>query len=138
MNKVNLIGRLVREPETRYTNGDNSLCVCSYTLAVDRKFKKKDSKDQQADFIRCVAMGKSGEFAEKYFHKGLKIAVCGRIQTGSYTNKDGNKVYTTDVMVEEQEFVESKAASQQNNNSGNRNDGFMGENPIDSSELPFD
>jgi single-strand DNA-binding protein len=82
---------------------------------VDRKFKKKDSKDQQADFIRCVAMGKSGEFAEKYFHKGLKVAVCGRIQTGSYTNKDGNKVYTTDVVVEEQEFCESKNANQQNN-----------------------
>jgi single-strand DNA-binding protein len=110
---------------------------------VDRKFKKKDSKDQQADFIRCVAMGKSGEFAEKYFHKGLKVAVCGRIQTGSYTNKDGNKVYTTDVIVEEQEFCESKANQQSGNEQSTPSltpqnyDGFMSIPDGVDSELPF-
>lgn len=104
-----MIGRLTRDPEVRYTQGENSTAVARYTLAVDRKFKREG--DQTADFINCVAFGKNGEFAEKYMHKGTKICIIGRIQTGSYTNKDGVKVYTTDVVVEEHEFVESKNAS---------------------------
>ena len=116
MNKVILMGRLTRDPEIRYAQNENSTCIANYTLAVDRRFKRQ-GEEQTADFIRCVAMGKGGEFAEKYLHQGTKIVVEGRIQTGSYTNKDGNKVYTTDVMVESQEFAESKSASQQNGNS---------------------
>lgn len=109
MNKVIEIGRLVREPEIRYSQGASSTCIARYTLAVDRKFKQEGQ--QTADFINCIAFGKLGEFAEKYLHKGIKIAVTGRIQTGSYKNKDGNTVYTTDVVVEEQEFCESKSQS---------------------------
>lgn len=116
MNKVILMGRLTRDPEIRYAQNENSTCIANYTLAVDRKYKRQGD-EQTADFIRCVAMGKGGEFAEKYLHQGTKIVVEGRIQTGSYTNKDGQRVYTTDVMVESQEFAESKAASQQNGNS---------------------
>ena len=116
MNKVILMGRLTRDPEIRYAQNENSTCIANYTLAVDRRFKRQGD-EQTADFIRCVAMGKGGEFAEKYLHQGTKIVVEGRIQTGSYTNKDGQKVYTTDVFVESQEFAESKAASQQNVNS---------------------
>ena len=109
MNKVIMIGRLVKDPEIRYSQGTNTTCVARYTLAVDRKFKQEGQPN--ADFINCIAFGKLGEFAEKYLHKGVKIAVTGRIQTGSYTNKDGQKVYTTDVVVEEQEFCESKSQS---------------------------
>ena len=109
MNKVIEIGRLVREPEIRYSQGASSTCIARYTLAVDRKFKQEGQPS--ADFINCIAFGKLGEFAEKYLHKGTKIAVVGRIQTGSYKNKDGNTVYTTDVVVEEQEFCESKSQS---------------------------
>ena len=114
MNKVVLIGRLTRDPEVRYSNsqGGDQLAIARYTLAVDRRFARRDSSDQQtADFISCVAFGRNGEFAEKYLKQGTKIAVEGRIQTGSYTNKDGQKVYTTEVVVEEQEFAESKASS---------------------------
>ncbi len=111
MNKVILMGRLTRDPEIRYANNENSTCIANYTLAVDRKFKRQ-GEEQTADFIRCVAMGKGGEFAERYLYQGIKIVVEGRIQTGSYTNKDGQKVYTTDVFVESQEFAESKAASE--------------------------
>lgn len=118
MNKVILMGRLTRDPEVRYTQGDNAMAIARYTLAVDRRFSRNNGDEQTADFIGCVAFGRAGEFAEKYFRKGTKIAITGRIQTGSYTNKDGVKVYTTDVVVEEQEFAESK-------NSGN-NDGFSG------------
>lgn len=107
-----MTGRLVRDPDIRYSQGENASCIARYTLAVDRKYKRDN--EPTADFINCIAFGKLGEFAEKYLHKGTKIAVTGRIQTGSYTNKDGNKVYTTDVVVEEQEFCESK--SQQSNN----------------------
>ncbi len=107
------MGRLTRDPEVRYSSGDNQMAIARYTLAVDRRFNRNNS-DQTADFINCVAFGKSGEFAEKYFRKGMKIAVTGRIQTGSYTNKDGQKVYTTDVVIEDQEFAESKNASQNN------------------------
>lgn len=110
MNKVILMGRLTRDPEIRYSQGEQSTAVARYTLAVDRRFKR-DGDQQTADFIGCVAFGRQGEFAEKYLRKGIKIAVTGRIQTGSYTNRDGQKVYTTDVVVEDQEFAESKAAS---------------------------
>lgn len=110
MNKVILMGRLTRDPEVRYSQGENATAVARYTLAVDRRFKR-DNDQQTADFINCVAFGRAGEFAEKYFHKGIKIAITGRIQTGSYTNQEGQKVYTTDVVVEEQEFAESKAVS---------------------------
>ena len=109
MNKVIEIGRLTKEPEIRYSQGANTTCVARYTLAVDRKFKQEGQPT--ADFINCIAFGKLGEFAEKYLHKGIKIAVTGRIQTGSYKNKDGNTVYTTDVVVDEQEFCESKSQS---------------------------
>ena len=124
MNKVILMGRLTRDPEVRYTQGDNAMAIARYTLAVDRRFNRNNGDDQTADFIGCVAFGRAGEFAEKYFRKGTKIAVTGRIQTGSYTNKDGVKVYTTDVVVEEQEFAESKNASDNSGFSG----GFSGGN----------
>ena len=110
MNKVILMGRLTRDPEVRYSAGENSMAIARYTLAVDRRFSRRDG-EATADFIGCVAFGRSAEFAEKYFRQGLKVVVTGRIQTGSYTNKDGQKVYTTDVVVEDQEFAESKAAS---------------------------
>lgn len=113
MNKVILMGRLTRDPDVRYSQTANgSMAVARYTLAVDRRFKKDG--ETNADFISCVAFGKVGEFAEKYLHQGTKIVVEGRIQTGSYTNKDGNKVYTTDIYVENCEFAESKATSEQN------------------------
>lgn len=118
MNKVIITGRLTKEPEMRYSQtASGNMAIARYTLASDRKFKKDD--EQNADFINCIAFGKSGEFAEKYLHKGTKIAVVGRIQTGSYTNKDGNKVYTTDVVVEEQEFCESKNANNSNSQQSN-------------------
>ena len=109
MNKVILMGRLTRDPEVRYSAGDNSMAIARYTLAVDRRFRRDG--ESNADFIGCVAFGRSAEFAEKYLRQGTKIVVTGRIQTGSYTNRDGQKVYTTDVVVEDQEFAESKAAS---------------------------
>lgn len=107
LNKVILIGRLTKDPEIRTTKGDKPMTVARYALAVDRPYKK-DKDQQSADFISCLAFGKAAEFAEKYLHKGTKICISGRIQTGSYTNKDGVKVYTTDVIAETQEFVESK------------------------------
>ena len=118
MNKVILMGRLTRDPEVRYSSGDSSMAIARYTLAVDRRFRRNGDGEQTADFIGCVAFGKSAEFAERYFRQGLKIVVTGRIQTGSYTNKDGQKVYTTDVVVEDQEFAESKAASMSNGGGG--------------------
>lgn len=114
MNKVILMGRLTRDPEVRYSQGENSMAIARYTLAVDRRFRRNNDGEQTADFIGCVAFGKSAEFAERYFRQGLKVVVTGRIQTGSYTNKDGQKVYTTDVVVEDQEFAESKAVSDAN------------------------
>lgn len=140
MNKVILMGRLTKDPETRYSSGDNSKAVSRYTLAVDRKFKRDG--EPTADFINCVAFGRNGEFAEKYFQKGTKIAITGHIQTGSYTNRDGQKVYTTDVIIDEQEFAESKAASQQNQNTQPvpppaPNDGFMNIPSGIDEELPF-
>lgn len=104
MNIAILIGRLTKDAEVRYTNGENPMCIARYTLAVDRR-----TKENETDFIPCVAFGKNGEFAEKYFKKGMKVCVTGTIQTGNYTNKDGQKVYTTDVIVNNQEFAEKKA-----------------------------
>lgn len=117
MNKVILMGRLTREPDIRYTQGDNPMCVARYTLAVDRRFSRNNGDGNNADFISCVAFGRSGEFAERYLHKGTKVAVTGRLQTGSYTNRDGVKVYTTDVVIEDQEFAESKKAAAANGSS---------------------
>lgn len=135
MNKSILIGRLAADPEVRYSQGENSTCVARYRLAVDRRIKKDG--EQSADFIPCIAFGRAGEFAEKYFRKGMKIAVTGRIQTGSYTNKDGQKVYTTDVVVEEQEFCESKSSSTAPESAPQtNNDGFMSI-PDGLDELPF-
>ncbi len=146
MNKVILMGRLTRDPEIRYSQGEQATAVARYTLAVDRRFRR-DSDSQTADFIGCVAFGRQAEFAEKYFRKGTKIAVTGRIQTGSYTNREGQKVYTTDVVIEEQEFAESKAASAENgfhpmeadrpSPSNAVGDGFMNIPDGIDEELPF-
>ena len=111
MNKVILMGRLTRDPEVRYSQGEQPMAIARYSLAVDRRFNRNSQDGQTADFINCVAFGRNAEFAEKYLHQGTKIVAVGRIQTGSYTNRDGQKVYTTEVVVEEQEFAESKAAS---------------------------
>ena len=139
MNKVILMGRPTKNPEVRYSQGEKSTAIARYTLAVDRRFKRDG--DQTADFINCIAFGKSAEFAEKYFHKGTKVVVTGRIQTGSYTNKDGQKVYTTDVVVEDQEFAESKATSQQNQQNNSTpttdSDGFMNIPDGIDEEMPF-
>lgn len=113
MNKVILMGRLTRDPDVRATAGEKPMTYARYTLAVDRR-NKSENGEQTADFISCVSFGRSAEFAEKYFHQGIKIVIVGRIQTGSYTNKDGQKVYTTDIVVEEQEFAESKVAGNNN------------------------
>lgn len=107
MNKVILMGRLTRDPEVRYASGDN-LAIARYTLAVDRRFHRDG--EATADFINCVTFGRAAEFAEKYLRQGTKIVVSGRIQTGSYTNRDGHKIYTTEIVVEEQEFAEGKNA----------------------------
>lgn len=122
MNKVILMGRLTREPEVRYSQGEQSTAVARFTLAVDRRFKR-DGDQQTADFIGCVAFGRTGEFLERYCHQGTKLVVEGRIQTGSYTNKDGVRVYTTDVVVENAEFAESKAAA------GNNEGGYQAARP---------
>ena len=147
MNKVVLMGRLTGDPNVKYSNnGENQLCIARYTLAVDRRYKKDG--EPTADFIKCIAFGRAGEFAEKYFHKGIKIAIDGRIQTGSYQNRDGQTVYTTDVIVENQEFAESKAASDQNSQAAAvpqaepepqpDGDGFMNiPDNVDDSGLPF-
>lgn len=141
------MGRLVRDPEVRYSQGQNSMAVAKYILAVPRKFKKDG--EQKADFISCVTFGKPAEFAEKYLRQGTKVAITGRIQTGSYTNKDGQKVYTTDVVVEECEFAESKNANQNqkpensNRESGNSaygsapSDGFVSIPDYDAGDVPF-
>lgn len=124
MNKVILMGRLTRDPEIRYSQGATSMAVARWSLAVDRRFKKEG--EQNADFIQCVAFGKNGEFAEKYLHQGTKICMDGHIQTGSYTNRDGQKIYTTEVVVDSVEFAESKSA---NSNYGG---GYQGERPVPS------
>lgn len=142
MNKVIIMGRLTRDPDVRWTqqnSSQESMCIARYTIAVDRR-----GRDNGTDYISCVAFGKAGEFAEKYCRKGTKLAIVGRIQTGSYTNKDGVKVYTTDVVIEEQEFAESKAAAgQQGNGSAPASsndtygDGFMNIPDGIDEELPF-
>ena len=153
MNKVILMGRLTRDPEVRYSQGENSMAIARYTLAVDRRRGGNQQDGQTADFIGIVAFGRSGEFAEKYLKKGTKVVVTGRIQTGSYTNKDGVKVYTTDVVAEDQEFAESKNSSAgnggssfggdfSNNNNSNETpsaagDGFMNIPDGIDEELPF-
>ena len=130
MNKVILMGRLTRDPEVRYSQGESPLAIARYTLAVDRRQTRSNNGDEQtADFINCVAFGRTGEFAERYLHKGTKIAVTGRIQTGSYTNKDGVKVYTTEVVVEDHEFCESRnAAGNDGGFGGGFNGGYAGGN----------
>ena len=115
MNKVILCGRLTRDPEIRYSQGERQMAIARYTLAVDRRGRRNAQEGEQtADFIPCVAFDRMGEFAEKYLRQGTKVIVTGRIQTRSYTNRDGQKVYTTEVIVEEQEFAESRNASQGN------------------------
>ena len=123
MNKVILMGRLTRDPEVRYSQAAEPLAIARYTLAVDRRFQRRDNSgnEQTADFISCVAFGRNGEFAEKYFRQGMRVSVSGRIQTGSYVNKDGQKVYTTDIIVDDQEFADSKGQ-------GGDNSGFGGGN----------
>ena len=143
MNKVILMGRLTRDPEVRYSQGANSMAIARYTLAVDRRFRREG--EATADFISCIAFGKNGEFVEKYLRQGTKIAITGRIQTGSYTNREGQKVYTTEVVVEEHEFAESKAkdSRSQENNAGPStygpagDDGFMNIPDGIDEELPF-
>lgn len=151
MNKVILMGRLTRDPDIRYSQGENAMAIARYTLAVDRRFSRSgnNGNDQSADFISCVAFGRSAEFAEKYLHQGTKLVVTGRIQTGSYTNRDGQKVYTTDVVVEDQEFAESKSVAAQNGGSSYRqearpqpsaavDDGFMNiPDGVEDEGLPF-
>ena len=140
MNKVILMGRLVRDPEVRYSqNGENNLAIARYRLAVDRRFQRNGSGEQQADFISCVTFGKTAEIAEKYCRQGMKLVVEGRIQTGSYTNKDGVKVYTTEVVVENQEFAESKKAAGESEAAMQPNaDGFMQIPDGIEDELPFE
>ena len=146
MNKVILMGRLTRDPDVRYTQGNEPMAIARYTLAVDRRTKKEN--EQTADFISCVAFGKNAEFAERYLKQGTKIVVEGRLQTGSYTNKEGYKVYTTDVVVESTEFAESKASgsssegtrgsSAPENTYGSAPDGFMNiPDGVEDEGLPF-
>lgn len=138
MNKVVLMGRLTRDPEVRYAQGE--MAIGRYTLAVDRRFKRDG--EATADFINCVAFGKQAEFAERYFRQGLKIIICGRIQTGSYTNREGRKIYTTDVVVEEQDFAESKGDSSRASGTAageltKDEDGFMNIPEGIEEEMPF-
>lgn len=142
MNKAVLMGRLTRDPEVRYSQGEEPIAIARYTLAIDRP-KTKDG-ESAADFISCVAMGKNGEFAEKYLRKGTKILIEGNIRTGSYTNKDGQKVYTTDVLVTSHEFCESRGMSEEDKSardealvSGAQSDGFMNIPDGIEEELPF-
>ena len=147
MNKVVLVGRLTRDPEVRYSQGDSATAVARYTLAVDRKFKRDN--EASADFIPCVVFGRSAEFAEKYFRQGMRVSISGRIQTGSYSNKEGVKVYTTEVIIEDQEFAESRAESEANRGafhqaaapapspSVDAGDGFMNIPDGIDEELPF-
>lgn len=140
MNKVILMGRLTKDPDIRYTQGENSMCIARYTLAVDRRFNR-NNEGNTADFIPCVAFGRTAEFTEKYLKKGTKMAITGRIQTGSYDDKDGKKVYTTEVVIEDQEFAESKNASQGTTKPAKEEDGLDGfmniPDGIEEEELPF-
>ena len=148
MNKVILMGRLTRDPEVRYSSGERSMAIARYTLAVDRRGRRSEGSEQTADFIPCVAFDKSGEFAEKYFRQGMRVLISGRIQTGSYTNKEGQKVYT-DVIIEDQEFADSKNSSGSSTGSGYNesfrpspenasSEGFMNiPDGVDDEGLPF-
>jgi len=142
MNKVSIVGRLTRDPEIRYSQGENASAIARFSVAVNRKFKNSEG-NYEADFINCVAFGKSGEFIEKYFQKGMAIGLTGRIQTGSYTNKDGVKVYTTDIVAEEIEFVESKSNGEGSSTprrpapDASSNNGFMNIPDGIDEELPF-
>ena len=140
MNKGILMGRLTRDPEIRYSQGERSTAVARYSLAVNRTFKRDGEPD--ADFINCVAFGRQAEFAEKYFHKGIRIVITGRIQTGSYTNKEGQRVYTTDIIADDQEFADSKNASAGGKQAPEMGkpigDGFMSiPNGVEDEGLPF-
>ena len=143
MNKAILMGRLTRDPEVRYTQGENQMAIARYTLAVDRRFNR-NGDEGSADFIGCVAFGRAGEFAEKYFRKGRKMDLNGRIQTGSYENQEGQKVYTTDIVVENAEFGESKTSTDNRGSNATQNhtpqyheDGFMDIPDGIDEELPF-
>ena len=137
MNKVILMGRLTREPDIRYSQGDTAMAIARYTLAVNRGYRK-NNEEQQADFVSCVAFQKNAEFAEKYLHQGTKLLVTGRIQTGSYTNRDGQKVYTTEVVINEQEFEESRGTSVRAVSQEKENSGFMDiPEGIEEEGLPF-
>ena len=144
MNKVQLVGRLTRDPEIRYSQGENATATARFSVAVNRRFKNAEG-NYDADFINCVAFGKSAEFVEKYFKKGMAIGLTGRIQTGSYTNKDGQKVYTTEVVVENSEFAESKSTAAANGYQASRpepvsasGDGFMNiPDGVEDEGLPF-
>ena len=151
MNKVILIGRLTRDPEVRYTQGAEPMAIARYSLAVNRRFKRDGQPD--ADFINCVAFGRNGEFAEKFLKKGMQMAVTGSIQTGSYTDKDGNKRYTTDIVVDEHEFTESRRSFEERSGSegsspapapnnvsapaAEKSDGFVAIDNFDDDDLPF-
>lgn len=145
MNRVILMGRLTRDPEVRYSQGERAMSIARYTLAVDRRGRRnQDGNEQTADFINCVAFDRAGEFAEKYFRQGMRVLVSGRIQTGSYTNKDGIKVYTTDIIVDDQEFADSKGAASGGTTAGRPSpasaagDGFMNiPDDLEDDSLPF-
>lgn len=140
MNRVILMGRLTRDPEVRYSTGENSMAVARYTLAIDRAIKKQG--EQSADFINCVAFSKAAEFAEKYFRQGMRVLVSGRLQTGNYTNREGQKVYTTDVILDSQEFADSKGESARGGSKKQEAnvdaDGFLNiPDDVDDEGLPF-
>jgi len=147
MNRVILCGRLTRDPDVRYSQGEKAMAIARYTLAIDRKKRRgQDNNEQTADFINCISFDKGGEFVEKYFRQGMRVLVSGRIQSGSYTNKDGVKIYTTDVVVEEQEFADGKNASSGGGSqptnapgtSGSIGDGFMNiPDGVEDEGLPF-
>lgn len=136
MNKVILMGRLTRDPDVRYSQTDSNMAIARFSLAVDRRYKKQGD-ETTADFFNCTAFGKQGEFVEKYLKQGTKIVVTGRIQNDNYTNKEGQKVYSVQIMVEEIEFAESKAAGQSQQNDSMPGDGFMNIPDGVESELPF-
>ena len=137
MNKVILMGRLTRDPEVRYSQGERSMAIAKYTLAIDRR-KTQQNSDPGADFINCVAFDRAGEFAEKYFRQGLRVLISGHLQTGSYTNKDGQKVYTTDVIVESQEFADSRRDGSGAGSRGSKDHDFMNiPDNVEDEGLPF-
>lgn len=137
MNKVILMGRLTRDPEVRYSQGERSMAIARYTLAIDRR-KTQQNSDPRADFINCVAFDRAGEFAEKYFRQGLRVLISGHLQTGSYTNKDGQKVYTTEVIVESQEFADSRRDGSGAGSRGSKDDDFMNiPDNVEDEGLPF-